>query len=329
LKNSRLPRRLATRSSSRSHIDQKEQLFNIIVIICMLLFGLFVILASLWLGRRLAMPVKQLADKISGLDPAVRGARLPPGRHDATETVVITDAVNGFLQRLDGFVQREQEFTAHASHELRTPIGVIVGAADVLQTLPGLPATAKRPLARIRRASQAMTETISTLLYLARELAHADACNPPWRLDRLLPDIVEDHRHLLVRDKQLTLEIIRNEATELTAPQRVVTIAIANLLRNAVQHANAGRISVELVAGCLTIADTGRGIAAQDLIRVFERYVRGDTGESEGKGLGLYIIQQLCDRFGWAIKIDSQLAVGTRVRLDFFPQRKEAVLPGV
>lgn len=298
-----------------SHVEESERRLSLIVILGIAVLGLAVFAISVWLAGRLVAPVQDLARRVSRLDPAARGLRL--GNHYCdSEIATIARAFDQYLERLDGFVEREQEFTATASHELRTPIAVIAGATEILCTIPDLPEAAQRALARIHRATRNMTETISTLLYLAREgmSQGAETC----QLDELLPEIVDDHRHLL-QGKDLVLKLTHIEPTLLAAPARVVDIAVANLVRNAIQHTVSGRIEIALQDDRLTVIDSGEGISPEKLDKIFQADGRRKGGRSGG--LGLYIIERLCARFGWSIAIDSRPGGGTRVCLDFGARR--------
>ena len=94
----------------------------------------------------------------------------------------------------------------------------------------------------------------------------------------------------------------------------MITIVIGNLLRNAIAHTDKGNIHVSLIDGNVSIEDTGRGISEEDLERVFERHY---STNSEGSGMGLYIVKSICDRYGWKIDLRSRLGKGTTAALTF------------
>ena len=137
------------------------------------------------------------------------------------------------MERLDGFVEREQSFTSTASHELRTPLAVMRGAVELLETQAADRPGAAKALARIQRAVREMTEFTDALLALSREQRAATdaACD----VKAVLARIVEDQRSV-APDKRIVLEIEAGDALRVSAPESMVAMTIGNLVRNAVQH---------------------------------------------------------------------------------------------
>ncbi len=132
-----------------------------------------ILLAAYWLGRvaadRLSGPLESLADTLQAMDPDRRQARMSVERRDI-ELRQIANAVNGYLERLDEFIDREQSFTQTVSHELRTPLASIRLATETLksQFRRGSSTVSSKPLRRLERASRQMSEIVDSLLALAR-----------------------------------------------------------------------------------------------------------------------------------------------------------------
>jgi signal transduction histidine kinase len=99
-------------------------------------------------------------------------------------------------------------------------------------------------------------------------------------------------------------------------------LILSNLIRNALAHTDSGRIEVGFRDRTLTIADTGRGIEAEDLPHVFRRFYRGAASppRGEGFGLGLALVKRLCDLYAWEVALDSGPGKGTRVTIAFPPE---------
>jgi len=124
-------------------------------------------LAAVALARAVVQPVTDLASRLEHLDPAHPNARL--GHQFANREIgVIAAALDGYMERLQRVLEREQAFTEDASHELRTPLSIISSAAELLAEEPGLSAAAIERLARIRRACTQTQSLIEALLFLAR-----------------------------------------------------------------------------------------------------------------------------------------------------------------
>ncbi len=268
------------------------------------------------LGRhiadRLTRPLADLAETVRRTDPGERRARIPAERGDP-ELSQIAQAFNTFLTRMDEYVEREQAFTRIASHELRTPLAVISGAADVIEARTRDTGLDSAPLRRIHRATREMSETVEALLALARN--EEDSMARPCRVDRVASEVVNEHAYL-VQDRPVTLEMTACAPTTVVAPSRMVAILVSNLVRNAVQNTARGRVQVAVDARRLTVTDSGRGLEP----RVAERFLRGDGGhvrsEVRGHGLGLYIVGQICERYGWPISVEPADGGGTRVSVD-------------
>ena len=109
----------------------------------------------------------------------------------------------------------------------------------------------------------------------------------------------------------------------LDAPEKVLSILLGNLLRNAFSYTDAGEVVVEISAGKVRIRDTGVGMAADQVEAMFRPFVRGEGNRRGGHGVGLTIVRRLSDRFGWPVGIESQAGVGTTVEISFPGARSE------
>lgn len=264
------------------------------------------------MANRLTRPLADLAETVRSVDPEQRRARIPAERGDP-ELSRIAQAFNGFLTRMDEYVEREQAFTRIASHELRTPLAVISGAADVIAARSDSGSADAAPLRRIRRATREMSETVEALLALAR--AEDDQLSRPCRVERIAEEIVAQHAYL-VEDRPVKLSMEVRQPAVVHAQARMVGILISNLVRNAVQNTPSGHVKVIVGDQRLIVEDTGRGLDPA----LAKRFLKGDgtrmRSEVRGHGLGLYIVGQICERYGWPIHIHGTAGGGTRVKVD-------------
>ena len=120
----------------------------------------------------------------------------------------------------------------------------------------------------------------------------------------------------LAEGKPISLQFDARCRLSLKAPERVLSVLLGNLLRNAVAYTDAGSIRVEIHPDAVVIEDTGVGLPAGRLRDMDQPFVRGSTG-GPGYGVGLTIVRRLSDRFGWPVEFTSQVGVGTRVRVTF------------
>jgi signal transduction histidine kinase len=273
------------------------------------------------LSRRAVSPVSWLAGVVQRWDPKRPDvAELTPARLPLDvegEVLVLATALHDFACRIARLVERERNFTRDASHELRTPLTVIRMACDVMQADGGLAPHAARSLARIKAAARDMEALIESFLMLARE---GDTTLPEE--DFLVNDIVReeiDRAEPLLAGKPVTLRLDEQARFALHAPSRALAVVLANLIRNACLYTERGEVVVQVGDGVVHIDDSGPGIAAEDLARVFEPFFRGGGGEArrDGHGVGLSIVQRLSERFGWPLTLDSVPGQGTRATVRF------------
>lgn len=269
-----------------------------------------------WGVRRLVRPLASLAHYIAELEPDRNDQRLVVPDGATSELVVIADALNGYLGRNARFVERERAFVNSASHELRTPVAVIEGAAELALAQPGLAESVRGPLQRVSRTARSMEQLISLLLVLAKDPARLTAISDRFALDALLPEVVEDHQHL-TRDKDLDIMIVALAPCEAVAPVGIVQVAVGNLLRNAIENSDRGCVRVELrPGGVVVIEDPGHGMSPEEVSAIYARVARGGGRESNSAGIGLDLIARLCEHLGWTLEIESRPDQGTRATLD-------------
>jgi signal transduction histidine kinase len=168
---------------------------------------------------------------------------------------------------------------------------------------------------RIARNVRQIEQLISLLLILAKDPERLAAASDAVALDELLPEIVEDHRHL-THGKDLALQLGPAAAVRVTAPVAIVQAAIGNLLRNAIENSDRGVIDIRLDADAtVTITDPGHGMSPEEISRIYAQLARGEG--RDGGGIGLDLIARLCEHLGWQLDIDSAPERGTVARLRF------------
>ena len=263
--------------------------------------------------RATLRPLSDLADDIGGLSPDHAGQRVAVADDASSELHVITNALNDYLRRQDAFVERERIFIDTASHELRTPIAVIAGASELALGRADLPDSARQQVQRIHRTARDVERLIALLLALAKDPARLSRSNEVVPLHELLPDIIDDHRHLMA-GKDLSLVIDDLAPCSVSAPLHIVQAAIGNLLRNAIENSDSGEIHVSLDADAtVVVKDPGHGMTPEEISRIYAHLARG--GSREGGGIGLDLLARLCEHLGWTLSIQSAPDRGTLSRL--------------
>jgi signal transduction histidine kinase len=288
--------------------------------IALLVLGLGVVgvviiagLAATAISRRLVEPITALADQLTRIDPGQRHVRI--GSHFAgNELEPIARSVDTFMERLDGFVEREQSFTATASHELRTPLAVMRGAVELLETqTAGQPAAAKA-LARIQRAVREMSDFTDALLALSREPQRLAPAETACDVYAVLARVVEDQRSV-APEKNIVMDL-HGGPIRVTAPESMVAMTLGNLVRNAVQHGagpdilcrSEGRELVVSNGGALPAGLVQSGNlpgSGQSGTGQLENIPPRFTSHPGGHGMGLYLVRRICERYGWAIRLEN------------------------
>jgi signal transduction histidine kinase len=252
-------------------------------------------------ANHILKPLSVLAQRVQSMP---LGPNIPPASHDeaSDEVHVLAGAIDDLQDRVVAFTKREREFTSHASHELRTPTTVIKGAVELMKERGADHDTQLRePLARIERAVADMKGLIEMFLFLARqEQIEKDVAS--CDLADLVEGIVADHRDLL-RDKPVKVHVETGQAGTIEAPPGLVSIAVANLVRNAFQYTAAGDVVITVLPCAVSIVDTGPGI----------------TAAQRNSGIGLKIVTRLCERMGWRYTLSNTEVGGTRAELVFQP----------
>ena len=266
---------------------------------------------ALWMGlyssRRLLEPLVQLAQRVSDASPA--GPRTPLAPDFANDEVgTLAAALDRHANRMQEALRREREFSADVSHELRNPLAVIQNAAELIEEDPGASDANRRAAERIRIAAEHMNETVTVLLTLVREErpgSHDEVVSVAERVEalreRLAPGAAGGPR----------MQFSIDASPEVQAPRAVVDAIATNLIRNAQQHSMGRNVKVAVEADRLVVTDDGIGIPASHLPANADH--RAPPSPTAGSGLGLSIVQRLCVRFGWRLRIESRPGEGTRV----------------
>lgn len=272
---------------------------------------------GLWMGvmlsRSVIAPVARLTDQVKQLEPE----NLPEDLSESfaeNEVGALARSFEQAVERIQLFVSREQQFTRDASHELRTPVTVIKGALEVMdKRITVENKSVIRPMNRIRRAVADMENIIETFLWLGRE-EKLEQYEGPCEVLPIVEKVMQQLRQLFA-DKPVEIELEAEAEPILDVPPPLFQAVITNLIKNAYQFTDKGKITVSVYRDHLAVSDTGSGITAGALEEITEPYVRG--ANSAGFGLGLAIVKKLCRRFGWRLSIDSDAEKGTVVYLYF------------
>ena len=221
------------------------------------------------------------------------------------------------------FLQLKQ-FTADASHELRSPLTAIKASVDIMRTHPERvhPKDVKK-LEAIAGATVQMNEMLGDLLFLARADADSDLPVNERKLTTILLNQILQNCFVLLEplanDKKIVFQSKFRDEINVLGDTPQLSRLFSNLLENALQYTpEEGRVSLDLYRqnrfAVISVRDTGIGIAPDQVDKVFDRFWRADkarTRRAGGTGLGLAISEAIVKRHGGKISVTSELNIGT------------------
>jgi signal transduction histidine kinase len=238
------------------------------------------------------------------------------------------------LKKAEAATEAKSRFLASMSHELRTPLNAVIGFADMICAKimgPIEPPQYAEYVEAIKSSGEHLLALINDILDLSKIDAgavdlHCDAVEVP----EMLADCLELIRHRAMEAGVILEDVDRHclQAVVHADPRRLKQIFL-NLLTNAIKFTpQGGRVSTRIDVGsrgclCISVSDTGIGIAAEDIPKVLSEYGQAEHGLDhvvEGTGLGLPITKKLVELHGGKLTVESVVGEGTTVRVCLPPQ---------
>jgi heavy metal sensor kinase len=275
---------------------------------------------GVFLASRALNPIDQITRTAEAIHAEDLHRRLGL-RHTNDEVGRLAATFDHMLDRLDSAFERQRRFTSDASHELRTPLAMLVSRAGMALERPRSMGDYEEVLRAVRDEGLHMGRIVNDLLMLARgDAGDALAVAEPLDAAELIGSVAETMAPI-ADQRGIRLRIVTEGGTAVLGDQTRLTQLVVNLVDNALAHTPEGG-SVELRASrekghvVLHVADTGSGIAPEDLPHVFQRFFRAqpDRGRNRGgAGLGLALCQSIAQAHGGEIHVESEPGQGTRV----------------
>ncbi|WP_137818096.1 HAMP domain-containing sensor histidine kinase [Pseudomonas sp. 2FG] len=294
--------------------DREQVLFAVVLIGFLLSIALATVLGWL-LARKVIEPVVRLSRQIRHRDQLL--AMAPPLAPDyaADEVGQLAAAFDATLGLLRHALTRERLFTSDVSHELRTPLMVLASSCELLLANTGLDPRARAHVQRIARACDEMRELVQTFLLLARAQQGDSNLLAAVSLSTVADELVAQWREP-IESKGLQLDYRRGEPSRELFNPTLLRAVMGNLLRNAWHYTEQGRISLGLLNNGFVIEDTGVGIPENEREAMFQPFVRGGEQHGDGLGLGLSLVQRICEDQGWKVQLTAAQPNGCRFRVE-------------
>jgi signal transduction histidine kinase len=274
-------------------------------------------IAGMFLTRRMLSPVDAISRKAETIQAVNLSDRLPVNGTD--EFGKLSQTINNMLSRLETQFEQQRRFVGDASHELRSPLTVIKGAAE-LGAIDDLATDRSRDyFRRINQAADRTTRLVENLLFLARSdngVLVANRCETD--VAELVQGAIDEVGASFTNHPAVYYQI---EVQTLHIDGELMHRALCNLISNAYRHTpESGNVNITVTQTAFIVQDTGVGIPETHLPHVQERFYRVDasrTRKAGGTGLGLSIVQTIAAAHGGDVAIQSIEGAGTTVTISF------------
>ena len=295
-------------------------MFLPIVIILAILIGLFI-------SRKLLKPVNKMEEAASSISQGSDLKKRIDIGNGTGEIYDLADDFNEMISRLDDSFEAEKRFISDASHELRTPMSVIMAQTELTLEQDRSNEEYKSAIEVINRQGGRMNTLIDTLLDYTRLEQRADEYQMmPIDLSELVTDLCQDMK--LIKLKDITLEYDVEPGITVSGHKVLLTRMLQNLIDNAYKYGNDnGNIWVTLKNNkenvILSVKDNGIGISEQGVDKIFDRFYREDSSRTHqkrmayGYGLGLSMVKKIVEMHDANIRVISEEGQGSEFRIYF------------
>ncbi|HEY5466766.1 MAG TPA: ATP-binding protein [Clostridia bacterium] len=273
-------------------------------------------------ARRVLKPIDEMARVTRNINASRLDTRLSL-RGSQNELKDLAGTINDMLERIHTAYRSQIRFVSDASHELRTPIAVVQGYANLLDRWgKNDPKTLQESISALKSESESMKELVEKLLFLARGDNNTLTLHmEPLFVDRLIRPLA---RETLMIDQNHVFRIAREEHVAVRADAQLLKQALRILIDNSIKYTPPGN---EITISCsavsanairISVQDSGIGIPAADVPFIFDRFYRADESRARktgGTGLGLSIAKWIVERHDGQIEVLSRQGIGTRISI--------------
>ena len=283
----------------------------IIEILCgVLLCAILVVVLSYYLSGKILQPLVDINNLIKEISDVSLYKRIPVGKNQ-DELHTLSSALNNMFDRLHSSFNRQKEFIGNASHELKSPLTILMLGHEKLLSEP-LPETVRCGLEKQLDTLRRLSKMVRNLLEISRLEQHESFKKERINLVQLVQHVIEEFEDI-IQDKNITLHSDLKRAHIIGDPEKILRMII-NLLDNAIKYNLFGTgeiwISTKDTGNRVdfAISNTGSAIPKESLKKVFEQFYRVEKSRSTvfgGAGLGLTIVQQIANLHNATITVTS------------------------
>jgi two-component system, OmpR family, heavy metal sensor histidine kinase CusS len=304
------------RSADEKFRKQFRGLFAVVLALGILASTLIAITVT----KRGLQSLVEMTRSLERVRPPHLNERVPPTRWPR-ELRPVAIAFDDMLDRLEDSFTRLSQFSADLAHELRTPIANILGEAQVTLTRPRAPDEYREVIESTVAECERLSGIVDNLLFLARAEAADQQVQRTLFDGRAAVEKIAAYYQTIAEDRHVTITCTGQGETY--ADPALFSRAVSNLVDNAMRFAPEGgtiqiSVAVRKEDSEISVSDTGCGIAAEHLPRVFDRFYRADSSRSSpGTGLGLALVKSITHLHGGSATLESEAGRGTVVILTF------------
>ncbi|MBQ4649473.1 MAG: HAMP domain-containing histidine kinase [Firmicutes bacterium] len=310
-----------------SHNETLNVLYNVLRLSFWLLplLAVLSLLGGYVITRRAFLPIQQIADTAEEIGRSGNLSKRLDIGSGSDEIHMLADTFNKMFGRLEKSFETERQFTSDASHELRTPVAVIMAQSEYALELADTEEEYRESLEVIQRQSRRMNDIINQLLFFTRldqgsEPVRKELCD----ISSLLEDLAAEQS--VIGAKGITLHADIQPGITAETDRNLFTRMVTNLISNAYKYGKEnGSIWLSLRHSgnsvVLSVKDDGIGISRENLEKIWDRFYQVDPSRSEdtsgGLGLGLSMVKQISGLLGGTISVDSSPEEGTEFIFNF------------
>lgn len=297
-------------------VENASRSFNLVSVLSMAVIILLGMICAYIFADKALMPVKKLSKSITNITEKNLDTRIEKGKAN-DEISALTEAFNSMLDRLDEAFIRQKRFSSNAAHELKTPVAIIKTSIQTLENEEkGENDELEEVIEIIRRNTERLGDIIDDLMTLTNE---NELPKENVSINALIIAAVRD---LMPAYKNKNIQIIYDLGDKELFTECSETLAYRlfyNLIENAMKYnVEDGSIRLSLIAKNnkyrIEITDSGIGISDKSIDSIWEAFYCVDDSRSRkygGSGLGLSVVKEIGDKFGWDISVESKEGAGS------------------
>jgi len=278
-----------------------------------------------WFAKKSLEPIDDIVDQMQQVRASNLSVRINEG-NGKDEISKLAQNFNRLLKHLDNAFEVQQTFVTNASHELKTPVTSIIGEIEVSLNKARTPEEYQQTLKSVLNDAEGLNETITSLMELAQvDMSYTQAATSPVAIDELIWEIADQWTNKFGKGAfAVSVQHLPDDPEKLLIPanKALLSIALNNIISNAYKFSNNRRVQCDLFADnsriSITITDTGIGIPADEMEKIFKSFYRGaNVKDFNGSGIGLYITTKIISLYNGTINVKSDPGKGAAITINF------------